>query len=49
VSDSYDKGGWIPGPPTLVRIEPDECVLDRNLICRRPPIACRLEIIRATR
>lgn len=36
MTGSYDKGGCIPGPPTLVRIEPDECVVDRNLICRRP-------------
>lgn len=31
----YDKGGWIPGGPVPIVLDPDECVVDITMTCRR--------------
>lgn len=35
MSDSYDKGGYIPGPPIPVTLEPDECLINQHMECVR--------------
>jgi hypothetical protein len=31
----YSNGGYIPGGPTVVRIDPDECILNIHGVCIR--------------
>lgn len=36
MSDEYANGGYIPGGPVVVRLDPDECIVNIKGECTRP-------------